>query len=234
MALVKFGNGIASLSGKIDGTVFARNRAGAYARGWSKPVNPETPYQSEAKSLLTNASNQWQALEPADQAAWKAAAESFTVPNRLGDQIHLSGQQYFIQVRINAALAGDTALVASPVPPLAPVFPDEVSTEFVADSTDTHWILGYDALTDDVLFEETSGPLSPGVSFVGSRLRLVRVSKLTSPIDTGDPTTDLNPALLTRFGTIADMIGRAMFGCLRKYSNGLLSPRVIRRQIFTT
>src|SRR5690606_27930634 len=47
------GLGVVAGSGKIQGTVAARNRSGAYLRVKVTPVNPQTTYQQAARQRLT-------------------------------------------------------------------------------------------------------------------------------------------------------------------------------------
>src|SRR5439155_18595087 len=45
MAKVQFGSGVAYISGRIAGTVHARNKGGSYIRRFSVPINPATGFQ---------------------------------------------------------------------------------------------------------------------------------------------------------------------------------------------
>lgn len=101
MALIKFGAGIVGMAGKIAGTVFARNRSGAYARAWAKPVNPRTDRQNAIRALTGILAGLWAALSAAQRAAWNLYANGVTVTNRLGESMKLSGYNMFC--RSNAA-----------------------------------------------------------------------------------------------------------------------------------
>lgn len=106
MGLIKFGGGVAGISGKIGGTVFARNKAGAYARNWAVPVNPSTPIQNQARLQLTNAVADWMTLTAPQVAGWNAMAVTMTRINRQGDSYVPSGRQVFIEQYINASTTG--------------------------------------------------------------------------------------------------------------------------------
>lgn len=99
MALVKFGNGVANISGRIDGTVFSRVRGGAVARGWTKPVNTPTPAQTAARSIFGGNVAVWSGIT--DKAAWNAAASLLTRFNRLGEPYTPTGRQLAIEVNQN-------------------------------------------------------------------------------------------------------------------------------------
>ena len=111
MALVKFGAGIVSMSGKIAGSVFSRNRYGAICRQWSKPVNPNTPSQGLIRSVMGQIQNAWRNDLTADQrAAWQQYADNVQVQNRLGETMNLSGFNMFARSNA-AALYNDLPLV---------------------------------------------------------------------------------------------------------------------------
>lgn len=101
MALVKFGNGVSGLSGKIAGTVYARNKSGAYARNWAVPVNPGTVSQSKARGQMSSAASMWSKLSYLQIQAWNAYASVLIRTNRNGEQYTPSGRQIFTETFIN-------------------------------------------------------------------------------------------------------------------------------------
>lgn len=106
MALIKFGNGVAGISGKIAGTVFSRNHTGAYARNWAVPVNPGTVPQSIARQLLAEAGSAFTLLTNIQQLGWKAYGVVSDRLNRQGDVYHPTGRQLYIEQYINMTNAG--------------------------------------------------------------------------------------------------------------------------------
>lgn len=102
MALIKFGGGVAAASGKVAGTVYARNRSGAYQRNWAKPVNPGTALQSGVRAALSAAATGWAGLTAAQVEAWNAYANTMTRLNRLGDSYVPTGRQIYIEQAMNA------------------------------------------------------------------------------------------------------------------------------------
>ena len=85
MALVKFGGGVAGISGKIGGTVYARNKAGAYARSWAKPTTTPTPSQTVNRNRFGNQAQAWTALSSSHKSSWDAYAATVTRLHRQGD-----------------------------------------------------------------------------------------------------------------------------------------------------
>lgn len=96
MAQIKLGAGIAEIRGSIGGTVFARNRSGAYARNRSIPVNPGSALQSKIRATIGQVRELWfNVLTEAQRAAWKVYADNVPVSNRLGETVTLTGWNMF-------------------------------------------------------------------------------------------------------------------------------------------
>lgn len=108
MALVKNGVGIAQISGKVGGVVFARNRTGNYMRNKTMPVNPRSALQVDLRTNLSSLTELWHTgLDAAKRIAWDSYAASITLKNRLGEDIHVTGFNMFVRtnsLRLQAGL----------------------------------------------------------------------------------------------------------------------------------
>lgn len=109
MALVKFGGGIAQISGSIAGTTFARNRYGAIARNRSLPVDPASPRQINARSIVISVVATWTAtLTAAQRTAWATYAQALNLTNRIGESMKITGFNAYVMcnaARTNAGIA---------------------------------------------------------------------------------------------------------------------------------
>lgn len=106
MALVRFGDG-REVRGSIGGVVFSRNRYGGYMRNRIKPVNPQTVLQNQVRAAFDNAVQMW--TDPAstfDRDGWKAYAQNVTKPNKLGEDVQMTPQNWFIGAAVLSAQAG--------------------------------------------------------------------------------------------------------------------------------
>lgn len=116
MALVKYGGGITAMSGSIAGNTFARNRSGSYMRARTKPVNPNSDRQLQARQIIAQLAEQWgeSPMTDAIRLAWRTYADSIIRKNKLGENIKLSGFNHF--VRSNAAIlaCSGTLVTAGP------------------------------------------------------------------------------------------------------------------------
>lgn len=114
MALIN--PGIAGeLAGSIGGTTYARNKAGAYARAWAKPINPNTSAQSLVRGNFAYSSGAWATLTLAQKTAWNTYAASITRLNRFGLPYTPSGRQIYMELGANAMTLGSTPLTNPPI-----------------------------------------------------------------------------------------------------------------------
>lgn len=106
-------------SGSVGNQTFSRGRSGAIIRQRSNPTQPRTAAQINARARLTSQSAAWRGLTDAQRAAWNAFANSFTVVNRLGTTINLTGAQCFVKINTTNLLNGAAVVTA---PPALPAF----------------------------------------------------------------------------------------------------------------
>lgn len=192
----KFGALVVAGSGKINGFVASRNRAGAYFRTKVTPVNPQTASQNAVRQRLTGNAQAWRGLSEAQRASWNAAVSSFARTDIFGDLKNPSGFNLFVRLNNNLEAAGQSPLTAAPVP-------SEVLTvnftALAADVSDAEVVLtlsGNVPAGTSMLVFATPG-VSPGVNFVKSEYRLISVQApaATTPIDVG-------AAWIAKFGSL--------------------------------
>jgi hypothetical protein len=149
MAIFTPGPAVGQVSGRVGGTVFSRNRGGAYMRNGSKPSIVRTDKALLYKSYFTAASQAWTALTSAEQLAWTVWSRTQSKVNRLGRSIQLTGQAQYIGLSARL-LAMGVSLVATPPTTAAPapVTPGKFTV---------------DAGAGDTELEFTTTPLPAGV-----------------------------------------------------------------------
>lgn len=103
------------LRGSINGTVFSRNRYGAYARNRTNPVNPNTVSQQVARAALANTAQQWRELTDGERLLWKNYADASPVTNRLGESIILSPIAMFNKLNGFRTFVGDARETSPPI-----------------------------------------------------------------------------------------------------------------------
>jgi len=95
-ALVKFGQGVAAMSGKLGGTVFAHNKGGPYARNLVIPTDQNSDRQSAIRQIMSDLMSHWNDnLTVLQREAWATYAANVTILNRFGDPITIPGISWF-------------------------------------------------------------------------------------------------------------------------------------------
>lgn len=185
MALIKLTAFLDQVSGKVNGSVFARNRGGAYVRSKGGMTNPQTAAQMAVRAAFGAIASAWSQLTEFARESWRQAAAATPYINRVGDSRILSGFAYHQQVNTNLELIG--------VSPLS--FPPEQSSPVV--SSPTGVTASNDAtgeateltVTANLVGENTaetvfliyaSPALPPGVSNFDNRLRLIAIKDATT------------------------------------------------------
>lgn len=86
-----------TVSGKLGGIVFSRNRFGAYMRARIVPVNPNTVFQQAVRNRFSTLTNRWfSVLDAAQRAGWDLYAANVGVTGRLGLVQNNTGQNWYI------------------------------------------------------------------------------------------------------------------------------------------
>lgn len=96
-------------SGSLNGMTFSHNRGGMYVRQRATPTDPNSPEQSEVRSIFASLTQAWNMeLSAAEIAGWNVYADNVPVIDTMGRTIFLTGLQHYIRSnvpRVQAALA---------------------------------------------------------------------------------------------------------------------------------
>lgn len=127
MAIVKYGGGVAQMSGALAGNVYARNSTSNYVRILTKPINPNTDRQVAVRASLAFLTDRWATdLTQAQRDAWDLYASNVSVKNRLGDDIYISGFNHYLRsnviLKVQAATVVDDGPTNFTLPEEDPVF----------------------------------------------------------------------------------------------------------------
>lgn len=174
MAKVKLSALVSEMRGKLNGSVFSRNRGGAYLRTKITPLNPQTLAQTLVRSSFTAVSQAWKALTQQQRDAWDSSVNNFIGTDVFGDQKTPSGFNLFMKLNKNLLDVNEATLVLPPVPSAVQAF---TSLAVVADTgAGTLTVTASDPNTADTAVKvfATAG-VSPGKSFVKSEFRQISV-----------------------------------------------------------
>lgn len=193
MALIKLTAFLDSISGKVNGSVFSRNKGGAYVRGKGVVSNPQSVAQSGVRAVFGAISQAWKGLTEIQRDAWNAATSNFPYQNRLGDTKQLSGFALHQKLNNNLATIGEAFITTPPQPQevaaltsLEPtVIMDEAEMALQAKGTFTN----PSSVAGKVLIFATPH-LSPGISNFANELRLIGVYTIADIVAGKDVTDD--------------------------------------------
>jgi len=225
MAKVAFGGGVSQASGKIGGTVFSRNKGGAYFKNWVNPTNPQTQKQTDQRAALAQKSAAWRTITQEQRSAWGSWANDNPVLDRLGNSIVLTGAQAYIKININRTNAGDSATQAD-TPSAATYTADIIDTSGVLSidisSTYLRIPLGFGAADTQIIFCHMSEPVSVGVSNTNSNMRLVTVHTIDST-DVSNGYMDIFTEYEAYIGTLTGKAGFRINASCQEYDEGQFS-----------
>lgn len=199
-------------SGSVAGTTYSRNRFGQYIRKRATPTNPATAKQVARRAIVTAASAAWKGLTQLSRDSWKSWAENHPKLDSLGQQIWLTGFQWFVSTYSNAETAGQ-ALPADA--PAEPVFDPGVITSLTLLDGDIEFALA-PSPTTQVIVVRASFPRSAGVSFEKD-FRLVKVL----PVGTATG-ADVGPEYQAIFGV--PLTGQKLFFRCNQIIDGIMGP----------
>lgn len=174
MALIKLTAVVDSISGSVRGTVFARNKGGAYIRGKGVVSNPQTQKQSAVRSTFSAISQAWRGLTSEERSAWNSAVSDYPYQNKLGETKQLSGFALHQKLNLNLAAVGAN-LIDAPLAPAVVAGLEDLSASIDVGAADEMILstsaLAADANTEYVVFATPS--VSAGVTNVNKLFRQI-------------------------------------------------------------
>lgn len=111
---------VAEVRGSIGGTVYSRNRYGAYMRWRAKPTVSVTDEALAAKARFTQMTQAWQGLTAAQRLSWNQWANATPVSGALGEQQILTGHVAYVGINCRLDCLAVAPITAPPITP-APV-----------------------------------------------------------------------------------------------------------------
>lgn len=196
MAKIKFSALVSDLRGKLNGSVFSKNRSGNYIRNKVTPVNPQTAAQSRVRSMFGKISQAWRSLSDAQRASWNNSVQKFAETDIFGDMRNPSGKALFQKLNQNLLLVGQSMLNSCPSPADVGSF----SIESVVFNEEQGG-LTLTTVSDGSLLTytvEATPPLSSGQTFAKNSFRRIGVYS-----STGDTPIQLLEDYEAKFGTLS-------------------------------
>lgn len=195
MAKVLFTAVVADMRNKLNGTVFSKNRYGAYTRTKVTPVNPQTSFQQQERQNFGNTSASWRGLTQAQRNAWTNQAQFFPVIDIFGNSKVLSGQAFYTSVNRNLYVAGQATISAPPSPGAIPAWfiasvVADISSGFTITVNTATVPAGFTCMV------AVTDQLTPGIGFAKNRFRILGDFTSTASVIT------ISTEYAARFGTL--------------------------------
>ena len=169
---IKFGAIVTDGRGKIGGHVASKNRSGAYLRTKITPSNPQTSAQSTARSILSSASQNWRNLTDPQRLSWNNAVSDWSKSDIFGDIKNPTGLNLYVKLSANFANIGEVAPLTPPPVGTSPTA--GVLSAVLSVATGVLTINFSDDSADAMMaYVRATPPLSAGISFVKSELRVI-------------------------------------------------------------
>lgn len=175
MAKVKFTAVVADMRNKLNGSVFSRNRGGAYVRTKVTPLNPQTSAQVGARALLTALAQGFRSLTQEEIAAWNSAVNQWATTDIFGDVVNPTGLALYVRLNANIQNAGGDLITTPPSPVGATAI---TALALSADAAATTYDVNFGPSTVPAfhsMYLESTSMLSPGINNANSRFRAIAV-----------------------------------------------------------
>lgn len=115
MAKIKFQEHVSAMSGKLNGSVFASNRSGAYVRTNSKQIRSNTNAQQNIRSLFKNLATDWAQLTEVERLAWNNAILNYPIGSFYKEGGFPTGNVLYNTLNSNIVRAGGVKITIPPV-----------------------------------------------------------------------------------------------------------------------
>lgn len=183
MAKVLFTAIVADMRNKLNGTVFSKNRYGAYTRTKVTPVNPQSTAQQLVRGRFGARSAAWRGLTESQRQSFIDGAPGFPVFDIFGNAKVLSGQALYNKFNLNLAQAGQAAITNCPA---AVAIPSLVSLAIVPDADGNTFTItaGIAAVPAGFTAIINATPCyGQGISFVKNKFRFLKLVAAAGDID---------------------------------------------------
>lgn len=173
MAKIKFGVFASDVRGKLNGSVFARNRGGAYVRTKVTPLNPKTSRQIEVRARLTALSQAFRTLSQDQISAWNNAVTQWQRTDVFGDLVSPTGLALYVRLNGNLLNAGQATIDDVPSPGSVDQVSQLTLTGDESSATLSLATLPATVPADTTLIIEATEPLSLGINNANSKYRFI-------------------------------------------------------------
>lgn len=168
-AKVLFTAVVADMRNKLNGSVFSKNRGGAYIRTKVTPVNGQSTNQVQSRNRLTSNAQGWRGLTDTQRAAWNAAVSNFAGTDIFGNIKNPSGINLYNKLNINLAIGNTAGITTPPLPSTVAQITAVSAAAAAGAGTFTVTYTPSPVPAGSAYLVEVTPQVSPGVKFVKSK-----------------------------------------------------------------
>lgn len=165
---------LSDAGGKLNGSVFTRNRFASVVRNKTSPNQPNSQFSSEARQRLAALAQQFRELTPEQIEAWNNATDNYQRTNVFGQPYKLSGLNLFCSLNANLVNIGKAVITNPPSPQSFNPFTFVVTTLTPSEvklTISPKIVTGH----DEILIIKATASVSKGRSFLRTQFRQVYV-----------------------------------------------------------
>lgn len=196
MAKIKTTAIVADIRGKLNGSVFSKNRGGAFVRTKVTPSNPQTSYQAAVRSILGGLAQGWRSLTQAQRDAWNSAVSNYTGTDIFGDIKTPSGINLYTKLNANLAEVGMAYINTPPLPQGAASVTELSGSADISSLNITVDAGAGNVPASNAFVIRATAPQSPGKKFLKGKYRNITVIAAGSPMQ-----NNIWADYVARFGT---------------------------------
>ena len=172
--------------GKLNGSIFSKNRTGNIIKNFASPRNPQSSTQQPNRSNWQYIVKLWQTLTTEQRASWSALATTITWHDKIGTVFSPTGQMLYLYCNQNLYSIGLPMLLSA----VTPVAKELISTCQITQYRTGGWgaVLSFvpSIITESIYYKiyATIG-LSPGISYAKKWFRQIGIlaTLTSSPVD---------------------------------------------------
>lgn len=197
MAKIKMTAIVADIRNKLNGTVFAKNRGGAYMRTKVTPVNRQTSDQSTVRNRLGSFAQGFRGLTQPQIVAWNNAVDNFKGTDIFGDIKTPSGINLYVKLNANLSRVAIAAIDEPPLPTSVAVI-ESLSATAAAGTPALSVVFTPTPVPADTSFViSATKQKSPGQSFFGGQYTDIAVVAAA-----GTSPANILAAYVAKYGTL--------------------------------
>ena len=186
MTKILYSGLVSDQRGKLNGTIFSKNRTGNILKNFASPRNPQSNTQQPNRANWQFIVKNWQYLTTEQRASWSDLAATVTWHDKLGTAFNPTGQMLYLYCNQNLFVIGQPLLTTA----VAPVVHELISSCSVSQNLLGVWGASLSFLpgviSTDIFYRISATPcLSPGITYAKKYFRQIGILApgTSSPVD---------------------------------------------------